>query len=241
MKHSPMKIVTQIIGLGVGFAGLNYFYSYLFLHKLLEENNVAFAPVITMDDVTFSLGMINFQIIFLSLIGFVFIFFWFLIVDNEDEFLKKKGKEITKSLDMFKKKPWFLVFILIMSLCGFVFYFKIIVSSSSMMIYYLIIAIIIPFIYIVFKSKRNLIYWGYIILIIMWGPVFIKDVFNNIEDSDTRPQIGFKYRGNRYVQTSQSYILIYYGYNYIVMRRKGSKGCDLYPLNDVSDISYADK
>lgn len=125
--------------------------------------------------------------------------------------------------------------------------FLLIITFSFMSfpdIFLLLIIIIVPFAFILFIKKRNLIFIAHLILIFIWINLFIDNFFNSIKKQkstfSSKLEISFNVN-EKQILTSDTLQCIFYGYENIVLYNTKKHEYLKFRTNEISDIKYLKK
>ncbi len=250
-----MKNVQKIYGVFLFLIALHYFYSYLTISLLLRHLQLSTLPIISFDDISFSFGVYNYQIVVILLLSNTLLFLWHLLFPGEKD-LKTSIESTKKDLSLLISPPiklavkktyvkiiFAIICLIVIVLVVYWFYKLDGISRFSLMI-----ALIVPFLYIflttvqkVSRSQKNLLAYALIFLNIVLGIFIISHDAKNapLPTGSTRP-ISFEWKGKT-VSSNKKYFLYYAGYKYIAMRNDSLHATDLYPVTEISRIVYSDK
>ena len=214
-------------------------------------------PIISKEDITFPMGLINYSIIGFSLSGFIVIYGWFLIIGNNEDRVINESKSscykfYTSIIQYFSNKILtkkskiniknYLNLLILMTCCILIYFVlikKVIPNLGRYFSFMFIINFFIfPSLFIIYKHKRNIIFSGYIFYIIFFGILYINTAFKIAEKEPNakNQNISFSFQG-RTICSSKNNRLVYPGYKYIVMTNDSIHKNYLYPTKDITEIN----
>ena len=244
MKKTP-NYITNIIGFITLVFSFHYFLSYKWLKGKFAIYGLDDLPLISIDDVTFSFAHINFLLIKLALIGFVLILLIKLFLSNEiwknfDTNVVGQFKQNWKLMGIKLRIGLLMIFIFFLLWIGFEILreneLSIPLKISSFFITYGL-----PFTYVFWVKKRNLILGIYFVSIVIWTNATVDyslNIFRWSENSRNKntAALNFTFQGED-VEVSDSLQLIFHGYKYLILKEV-TGNFRLYPTKDIGMICY---
>lgn len=246
-NFSP-DFLKSIVALVTIFISLNFFYSYRLLKGILSHYKLDLSAVLVKEDFMFSFGHLNFTIITLSLLGFVWIYIWQFFEDiNKEKASKDLDGTLTKILEFtnnHKKISLGVIIVISTSLLFYLIWYYFIEGEkfpSSISVVYFIILCVFPILYNLHINKRKLIMIGYLVTIFLWGNGFISEAVKTYpKEASTSPsdkaELIIEKNGKNLIIPSDSLSLVYHGYKYIILADKKYRHT-LIPTDQIGIIS----
>jgi hypothetical protein len=227
------------------------------LYYALGKTGIDAGKVICLDDIKFSLSPSSTgSIIFISIIGLALIFVWHIAFPDENKQLEKFrsqfGKRYLKFFLFIKKtgrkvSPKSLRKIIDVALLnlGLITIFILEIRSPKVFeaLFYFLGLLVLPAIFILYKSKRKFTLYVYFLFLFAFGMFFVKYLSNHTssetKDDKNRKysEISFIYHGDT-VRTTQTYIKGFVGTKNIVLLDTAAGIIDYFERDKVSHLRF---
>lgn len=261
MKGKVKISAGQIASFITVLLAFHYYLSYEWIYGLLGIYGLQHLAIITIEDLLFTFVNVNFTVIKLASLGFLWIFGIQMAVSKED-YAKMDQKAVKGVGSFWDTLKWGVsyvqvrckecknVLILIVIISGLVFIsykFRLwgsleLPETGNLGESYFLIFLVIPIIHVIWPQKRTLTMGLYLLMIFLWSNKFVSriimDVKNDTSQSEFKTDLQFRYQG-KLVSTSDSIDFIYRSYTYIILRNNLTSEMLLYPNDKIEKITYS--
>jgi hypothetical protein len=253
-NENPVQVLQGIF-LAVTLIGImHYFLSYKWLYSILKVYNIETLPLMSWNDLRFTFGATNTNVILPALFGFLWIFMIRLFISNRAYFsfnkrFKKEVRDFRKDwkkiVKEFKSKRLLskILFISILIIALSVFLYFIIPQDKeitlSFFMYVLFLFFVFPFLYLIITQKRNIILVFHIFFIFAWANDTQNNVIEEISSTNNSifPQIEFEYKGE-IIKSDSTLIHVFSGYENTVMYNVKDSIPEIYSKKDIGRVKY---
>lgn len=230
-----IQTITGAIGI---YFSIHYFYSYMWFKKFFALHGLETFAILTFEDVTYSFGEANYQIILISSVGMIWAWLWMLM-----DFKFQQGPNPLRDISikrMSKSSKWGILICLLIGVGLLTWlYVYLIPKLDSFIIGYIILILGCPIFCSLYHEKKMQIFATFWVFSILWGVKFIDKVILEMK-KDTSPstsQFKFCIDGDQKGTNNGDY-LVYHGYKYIILGNSKTKEYQLFPTDQVKDQKY---
>lgn len=233
--NNSIQTITGSIGI---YFSIHYFYSYMWFKKFFALHGLETFAILTFEDVTYSFGEANYQIIVISSVGMIWAWIWMLM-----DFKIQIGSNPFQNFSikrMSKSAKWGILTCLLIG-AGlltwlYVYWFP---KLDSFIIGFIILILGCPIFCSLYNEKKTQIFATFWVFSIVWGVKFIDQVILETQKNGSQSTSRFTFciDGEQKGANKRDY-LVYHGYKYIIIGNYITKECQLYPTDQVSNQKY---
>ena len=247
MKTDYLKPLTIGMPLLIAF---HYYLSYQVLFKYLDQFDLSRSGIITFEDILFHFGDVSQVIIKMASTGFLMVLIMRLIIPEKtysalDKFLVPDKKLFVNnffSLIIGKEDKIFKIIVISLITLGLSILSYLIIKASvdinftPLIATFLVLSVLMPLVYLVWASKRYLIFFLTFLITVNFSNLLIDEVIKETSNSYSYNTIvEFDYENKSY-RTDDNLQVIYEGYKYIVVRNESDCSNFLFERNLIANF-----
>lgn len=251
-ENNLIKTVKNFGGVIIVLMAFHYFLSYRVLFLYLNHFSLSVQSVISIEDLMFDFGELNFSVVKLILIGLSIVacaklLLPVIIYEQIDVDTFKSFKYLLNNVGIIAKAYFNSGFWVKLLLGIFFISTAVVISLSNFKeinlepkLLFLLISIylLLPIAYILFSSKRTIIMGFYLSAVFIASNLIVEELVKEVvtTPSDYRQIISFQYHGKK-VSTNNDIGCVFQGYKTIVLHNTKNKENCIYEKSDITFLS----